>query len=156
MFQPVLYRENLIHPLFEKIGKGKERDRSAEETKGKNQEIKETSEDFPKKSDTPTPVPVVVEKGKDYNSEEKFLSQLMKKIDRKIQKSNPKRKIIENSSIEESSPPKKKTRLASPAKEVKVPRQLSKRALSRFNKEFLPANLSKSQKRIKQIEKLAK
>ena len=161
MFQPRLYRENLVYPLFEKIEKGKEilkegkeRDRPKEETaEGETQEVKDCiAKEIP--IATP-PIPIVVEKGKD--SEEKFLSQLMKKIDRKIQKSNLKRKIVENPAIEESFPPKKKTKLASPVKEVKVPpRQLSKRALARFNKEFLPANLSKSQKRIKQIEKQAK
>ena len=151
MFQPRLYRENIIYPLFEKIEKGKERDhRPKEETTSQEEEVKDRVGD--KEISAPSPT-VVVEK----DSEEKFLSQLMKKIDRKIQKSNLKRKIDENPAIEESFPPKKKTKLTSAVKEAKVPpRQLSKRALTRFNKEFLPANLSKSQKRIKRIEKLAK
>ena len=147
MFNLHSYRENYIFPDFlpEKIEEKKKIPIESEKIKEQKQKNEEECMDSSEKESNP---------------EEFFLDKLMKKFDRKLKKIEKKeeeeklKKTIKRQaeeSILKLSPPikkKQKNKKLQPS-----PRQLSKKALERFNSEFLPSNLNKSQSRIKKINK---
>ena len=194
MFQSYSCRENVVYPIFEEKQlpeiaipvELKEKSEIKDHLKeGDDDAAKNQNSNFTPSASTPlvssTPVP---SSSSSQNSEKDFLTKLMKKIDRKIQKSVPKRKCPSDyESTKKNSPPCKKKKFQTSLTTPKISQrtlsttkiskdrskkilkkssepvshpQLSKRALDRFEKEFLPSNLSRSQKRIQQIKKQGK
>lgn len=149
MFRSHLYRENIFSNQEKKnlettdIQLEKEKNYILENQIETDEKIniKETAEENPKKPKKP--------KNPEKPEEQEFFQKLMKKIDKKIQKLSTKRKLSEDSPPK--SPPSKKSKSISIKKEPKLSKQLSKRAIDRFDREFLPSNLSKSKSRLKKL-----
>ena len=149
MFRSYLYRENIFsnqekkNPETTQIQLEKEKNYNPEnqiETDDQKINIKETEEN-PKNLKNP--------KKLEKPEEQEFFQKLMKKIDKKFQKLPTKRKL--NEDLPPKSPPSKKTKPILIKKEPKSSKQLSKRAIDRFDREFLPSNLSKSKTRLKKL-----
>ena len=148
MFRSHLYRDNIFsnqgkkNPETVDIQLEKEKNHTPEDQieidqKSNIEETKEDPKKFKKSKKSEKP------------EEKEFFQKLMKKIDKKIQKIPTKKKSIENSPPE--SPSTKKTKDFPIKKESKISKQLSKRAIDRFDREFLPSNLSKSKSRLKKL-----
>ena len=152
MFNLHSYRENYIFPDFlpEKITEEKKIPIESEKIKEQKQINEEGCMDNGEKESNP---------------EEFFLDKLMKKFDRKLKKNKKIEKKEEEEKLKKKTKRQATEKLSSPIKKKQKnkkptnfsiqppPRQLSKKALERFNSEFLPSNLNKSQSRIKKINK---
>lgn len=165
MFKSHSYRENIAFPNNSWQGeeafqvKRKQKEGEGKKEEEKKEQISEKKDSFQnfKDSDTTDTGDKKGTKRDISNPEKEFFQTLMKKIDKKIdkkiQKSGDKRKNPEKVPISKEIPQVKKAKISKVKKEVKLPRQLSKRAIDRFNKEFLSSSLSQSKKRIQKIEK---
>ena len=159
MFPSHFYTENLFfpEPIQEKNSSSiEEKISSLEKSEDCKKEQKKEEEEEGKK------------KIEQKIAEKNFLGKLMKKIDkklqskRKIEESNfdqvdesflpekKKPKIIKNQKIKTQEISKGKKKLLIDTKQNT--KQLSKKALSKFNAEFLPSALSKSQNRLRKLK----
>ena len=175
MFKSHSYRENIAFPnnFWQEEGafqdnltqikrkqeeEKKEGEKEEEKSGKKKEQISKKKDSFQNFKDSTNNTEDKKGTKRDISNPEKELFQTLmekidKKIDKKIQKSGDKRKNPEEATISKEIPQPKKPKISKVKKETKLPRQLSKRAIDRFNKEFLSSNLSTSKKRIQKIEK---